>query len=86
MIEWRGPAPYYFVVLPHDEADLIAEVAQSIIYWGCVPVMATIGDQQYKTAMFPREGSYRLPVRKDVRLAEGLDVGDQVAVELHLDV
>ena len=86
VIEWRGPAPFYYAVVPDDEADLIAEVAQSIIYWGCVPAMATVGPHTYKTAMFPKEGTYRVPIRKNVREDLGIQVGDHIEVGLFLDV
>ncbi|MGJ6981458.1 DUF1905 domain-containing protein [Aestuariimicrobium soli] len=86
VIEWRGPAPYYYAVVPTDEADLIAEVAQSIIYWGCVPAVATIGPHTYRTAMFPKEGTYRVPIRKQVRDDLGIEAGDVIEVELFLDV
>ena len=32
IVEWRGPAPYHFVVVPDDEADRIAHVAAAVTY------------------------------------------------------
>ena len=82
VVEWRGPAPYHFVPLPEDEAELIDEVKPEIAYWGVVPVIARIGDTEFTTAMFPRDGTWFLPVKDAVRAAEGIELGDEVLVRL----
>ena len=84
VVEWRGPAPYHFVPLPEDEAELVDQVKAEIAYWGVVPVRAWIGGSEYTTAMFPREGTYFLPVKAAVRAAEDLALGDPVEVRLTL--
>lgn len=82
VVEWRGPAPYHFVPLPEDEAELIDEVKADIVYWGVVPVTAWIGATEFTTAMFPRDGTWFLPVKDAVRRAEGIGLGDEVLVRL----
>jgi hypothetical protein len=82
VVEWRGPAPYHFVALPEDPAEAVDEVKASVAYWGVVPVTAWIGDTEFTTSMFPREGTYFLPLKDAVRAAEGVALGDQVAVRL----
>jgi hypothetical protein len=82
LVEWRGPAPYHFVPLPEDEAEMVDEVKADIVYWGVVPVTAWIGDTEFTTAMFPREGTWFLPVKDAVRRAEGIELGDVVLVRL----
>lgn len=82
IVEWRGPAPYYFVPLPPDEAELIDEIKAEVAYWGVVPVTAVIGETTFTTSMFPREGTYFLPLKDAVRHAEGLALGDVVPVRL----
>ena len=82
VIEWRGPAPYYFVPLPPDEADLVEEVKAEVAYWGVVPVRARIGDTECTTSMFPREETWFLPVKDAVRRAERIDLGEVVDVRL----
>ena len=67
IVEWRGPAPYYFVPLPPDEADLIDEVKADVAYWGVIPVTAFLGDTSFTTSMFPREETYFLPLKDAVR-------------------
>ncbi len=84
VVEWRGPAPYYFVALPPDEADLIDLVKADVAYWGVIPVMVRLGDTTFTTAMFPREETYFLPLKDAVRRAEGVGLGD--VVEIHLSV
>ncbi|MFG1622055.1 DUF1905 domain-containing protein [Kribbella sp. NPDC049227] len=83
--EWRGPAPYYFVTVPEDEAAELQEVAASVTYgWGVVPVRATIGDTEWKTSLFPKNGGYVLPLKDRVRKAEGIGEGDTISVTMTL--
>ena len=69
VVEWRGPAPFHFVRLPLDAADLVDEVKAEVAYWGVVPVRARIGDTEFTTSMFPREETWFLPVKDAVRRA-----------------
>ena len=53
--------------------------------FGSVKVTATIGGSRWQTSLFPQKtGGWFLPVKKTVRLAEGLDFGVEVAGELEL--
>lgn len=86
IIEWRGPAPYYYVVVPEDESDEIAAVASAVTYgWGCIPVTATIGETEFYTALFPKDGRYLLPLKVVVRRAEGIAEGDTVGVRMLIE-
>lgn len=85
VVEWRGPAPYHFVALPEDAADVVDEVKASVAYWGVVPVVATIGDTEFTTSMFPREETWFLPVKDAVRRAEGIALGDTVDAVISID-
>lgn len=83
LIEWRGPAPHYFVALPDWVADQIAAVANAVSYgWGVIPVEAQIGDTTWTTSLFPRDGGYLLPVKKVVRDGERVGLGDRVAITM----
>jgi hypothetical protein len=85
VIEWRGPAPYYFVPLPDGAAADIREVASMASYgWGVIPVLARIGDVEFETSLFPKDGGYLLPLKDAVRKPERIEVGDVVAVELEV--
>jgi len=84
VVEWRGPAPYLFVALPPDAADLVDEVKADVVYWGVVPVRAWIGETSFTTAMFPREDTWFLPLKVAVRRAEDVDLGDVLDVRLQV--
>jgi hypothetical protein len=83
VIEWRGPAPYYFVPVPDGQSADIREVAAMATYgWGVIPVEARIGDVAFETSLFPKNGGYLLPLKAAVRTPQGLSTGDDVTVEL----
>lgn len=82
VIEWRGPAPFYFVAIPPAESADIKLVAKGIEYWGQVPVWVRIRDTEFSTALFPKDGRYLLPLKDAVRKATGLAVDDTVSVAL----
>lgn len=83
IVYWRGPAPFTFVRIPEGESDDIAQIASMVTYgWGAIPVNARIGHTAFYTALFPKDGVYLLPVKAAVKKAEGVDVGDEVQVEL----
>ena len=86
VIEWRGPAPFYFVPLPDEEAASIREVAAIAMYgWGVIPVEARIGEVAFTTSLFPKDGGYLVPIKALVQRAEQLDVGDTVTIRLEVD-
>lgn len=81
LVYWRGPSPFHFLPLPPAQAAEIHFLAPMVTYgWGVIPVRAEIGKSEFTTSLFPKEGGYLLPVKNKVRTAEGLAVGDQVAV------
>jgi len=82
IVEWRGPAPYFFVALPPEEAEMIDDIKAEVAYWGVIPVTARLGDTEFTTAMFPREETYFLPLKASVRRAEAVGLGDVVDVRL----
>ena len=83
---WRydGDAAWYFVSLPTGLADAIRDEHGPLSSgFGSIKVSVRIGSSRWETSVFPdrRRGTYLLPVKKSVRLAEGLDAGDTVLVE-----
>jgi hypothetical protein len=84
VIEWRGPAPFYFVAIPEEESENIKLLAKGIEYWGQVPVTARIGNTQFSTALFPKDGRYLLPLKLAVREAAQIAFDQTVAVELRV--
>ena len=82
VVEWRGPAPFYFVDIPKEESAEIKLVAKGIEYWGQVPVTVRVRDTQFSTALFPKDGRYLLPLKDAVRRAARIALGQIVAVKL----
>lgn len=44
--------------------------------------LARIGTTEWKTSLFPKDGTYIVPVKAVVRRAEGLEIGDLVTIRL----
>lgn len=83
VIEWRGPAPYYFIPVPEPESADIREIAAMATYgWGVIPVEAKIGEVTFQTSLFPKNGGYLLPLKDAVRRPHDLSPGDDVTVEM----
>lgn len=83
---WRGPAPYHFITVPDDESDQLDMVRALVSYgWGVIPVAVRIGRTDWTTSLFPKDGGYLVPIKDAVRKAEGLSIGDSVAVQLDVD-
>jgi len=85
MWHWRGPAPFYFVTVPEEDSRELKAVSAAVTYgWGMIPVTARIGDTTWRTALFPKDERYLLPVKAAVRKAETLAEGDEVSARLEL--
>ena len=85
LLEWRGPAPFYFLSLPIELADEIKTAASVLSYgWGMIPVVATIQGREFKTSMFSKNGTYVLPIKNEVRLPLKLAVDDLLEVSIKL--
>jgi hypothetical protein len=84
VIEWRGPAPFYFVATPEEESEDIKFAAKGLEYWGQVPVVVRIRDTEFTTALFPKDGRYLIPVKDVVRKSTGIEVGQVLAVGLRV--
>jgi hypothetical protein len=82
VIEWRGPAPFFFVAIPEEDSADIKFAAKGVEYWGQVPVAVRIGATEFTTALFPKDGRYLLPVKDAVRRAAGIEVDQVVPVTL----
>jgi hypothetical protein len=84
---WRGPAPWHFVSVPDEHCGALEAASGLVTYgWGMIPVAARINRTGWTTSLWPKDGSYIVPVKARVRTAEGLEVGDMVTVRLTVDV
>ena len=79
-------ASWYFVTLPEEASDDIREVPRMPRGFGAVKVRVTVGGSTWSTSVFPdsRTGGHWLPIKKAVRLAEGLEEDTPVTVSLEL--
>jgi len=83
MWPWRGPAPYHFISVPDDVATELHSLSPLLTYgWGVIPVSVRIGDTEFETSLFPRDGGYAVPIKDAVRNAEDLTDGDAINLEL----
>jgi Domain of unknown function (DUF1905) len=80
---WRGPAPFHFITVPHAESAQLRAISRAVSYgWGMIPVSVRIGQTEWTTALFPKDGRYVVPVKDSARAAEDLALGDRPTVEL----
>jgi hypothetical protein len=88
---WRWDArradSWTFVSLPADASEEIRDVAGgSRRGFGSLRVRVTVGGTTWTTSIFPGSGggAYVLPVKRPVRDAEALGVGDVATVTVEL--
>ena len=87
LIEWRGPAPFYFIQTPPDITAEIKAIAAAKTYgWGVLHTHVTINTSQWKTALIPKDGAYLVPIKNAIRLPEKLELGQRVDVRLSFDL
>lgn len=80
---WRGPAPFYFVTVPEPQCNDLKTIAAAVTYgWGMIPVTAQIGQTTWQTSLFPKDGSYIVPLKVSIRKAEHLEEGNHVTIQL----
>ena len=88
----EGYDPAYFVAVTGETAEQVAghELGRRLEMgkrrgFGSVKVTVTLGESRWQTSLFPnKDGSWFLPIKKPVRVAEGLLEGEEVEVELEL--
>ncbi|WEK42333.1 MAG: DUF1905 domain-containing protein [Candidatus Sphingomonas colombiensis] len=79
VIQWRGPAPFFFVTIPKRYTSAIKRAARIASYgWGVVPVTVEIGAVGFTTSLFPRDGGYLVPLKNAVREEAAVVLGDMV--------
>ena len=82
---WKGPAPWFFVTVPEKQSRDLKAISGIVTYgWGVIPVHVRIGDTEWKTSLFPKDGRYLVPIKASVRKAENLEEGDRVTVQLEV--
>ncbi len=83
---WRGPAPFLFVAVPEQPSSELKAISAMVTYgWGVIPVQVRIGQTEWTTSLFPKQGRYLVPIRKSVQKSENLEVGDSVSIEIEIN-
>jgi hypothetical protein len=83
----RRADTWTFVTLPTEKSDEIRDLAaEPRRGFGSVRVRVTVGGSSWTTSVFPdsASGSYVLPIKRAVRNAESLDIGDIATVTVEL--
>lgn len=86
VVEWRGPAPFWFLRVPAEDSEDIKLAAKGLEYWGQVPVTVRINGAVFTTALFPQDGRYLVPLKVAARRLAGIDVVTDVELAAGLDV
>jgi hypothetical protein len=82
---WKGPSPFYFVTVPAEQSRDLKAVSSLVTYgWGVIPVHVRIGNTEWQTSLFPKQGRYLVPLKDSVRKAEHLAEGDHVTIRLEV--
>ncbi len=85
VIEWRGPAPFYYLPTPIEVTEEIELYKRELTYgWGVIPAKVTIGKTTVTTSLIPRDGSFYIPLKDAIRMPNQITVGDQVTLVLEL--
>ncbi|MEV5410143.1 DUF1905 domain-containing protein [Thermopolyspora sp. NPDC052614] len=82
----RRADTWTFVSLPVDASEEIDDLAGPRRGFGSRRVRVTVGGTTWTTSIFPDSGrgAYVLPIKRAVRTAEALDIGDIATVSLEL--
>ena len=86
IIHWRGPSPFFYAPIPSEHGEAIRRIAKIASYgWGVIPVRATIKGAEFTTSLFPKDGTYLLPLKAAVRKQINVTVDDRIDVEMVIE-
>ena len=81
----RRTDSWAFVSLPEGVSEEIRDLAGGVRRgFGSLRVRVTIGGSTWTTSIFPGTDAYVLPIKRAVRKAESIDVGDTATVTVEL--
>lgn len=84
---WRGPSPYYFVTVPPEQSASLRAIMREVTYgWGMIPIRAKVGHTEWTTSMFPKDGGYIVPLKDKIRKAEALSEGNEIEIEIEVNL
>jgi hypothetical protein len=84
---YPGNGGWHFVSIPPDTTqDIDFYFSHAKKGWGSLPVTVTVGSTTWTTSIFAdkKTATYLLPVKADVRKAEGITAGDDISLTMEL--
>lgn len=86
IFKWQGKGAWFFIRInektSEDIRDKFGEFAKG---WGSLPVNVTLGNSNWKTAIFPEKSkAYLLPIKSQIRKVEKINEGDLVSLTLEI--
>ena len=86
LFPWDANTSWVFVALPSDDADAVDDAASLVGGFGSVRVNVQIGKTAWSTSLFPSKEmqTYVLPLKKAVREAEDLSVGQTASITIEI--
>lgn len=84
VFHWRGPAPHHWVAVPDEDSEELAARPELSYGWGCIPAVVSVGGTRFETSLMPKDGRYLVPIKVAVRRAEGIELGDTIAVSVRI--
>jgi hypothetical protein len=81
----RREDTWVFVSVPAEASEEIRELTGGARRgFGSLRVKVTVGGSAWRTSIFPGGDGYVLPMKRAIRRAEALDVGDTATVAIEL--
>ncbi|KAB7745301.1 DUF1905 domain-containing protein [Nostocoides sp. F2B08] len=84
VFHWRGPAPHHWVAVPAEDSEELATRPELSYGWGCIPAVVSVGRSRFETSLMPKDGRYLVPIKVAVRRAEGIELGDTIALDVRI--
>ena len=86
---WEWPnekASWFFLSVPNEYYEQIKHSAPQKRGFGSVRIQAAIGQTTWQTSVFPnsRDKIFLLPVKQEIRRAEGFGLDDSVTVKIKI--
>ncbi len=77
---------WVFVAVPSEVADAIDDAVSITGGFGSIKVNVELGASSWSTSLFPSKEmeTFVLPLKKAVRKAEGVDIGDTTSITIEL--
>jgi hypothetical protein len=86
VVYWRGPAPWFFAPIPPEHVEDVRRASKVASYgWGVIPVEAEIAGVVFTTSLFPKDGTYLLPIKANVRKKLNVTAGDTIDVAMTIE-